>query len=1078
MSRHPSRTSRCRFRTARSIAAQLLLQGGCIAMAGAQTLPLAQVPAGNGGREPAPNIIISVDDSLSMGVSGMAALRNALNTAFNTAAVPDDSVRLGFQAMFRCRGFGSETVYTYGDPCPENRVRPFSGQHRANFNAWVSSLDRDLGTPSHLMMRNAGEVMRTTGLWSPFAKNPGVQEAPLLACRKSFHIFMTDGVWNYQNAFGMSEYHSSMNNADGTYRVLPDGTVYNPYPSPMPPGLHQLNVYRDPFGSSTLATLSDWVFHYWATDLQPDIPNEVRPIIRQPGAVNFGTTANPLWLQEYWNPRNNPATWQSLTTYTIGFSTGAALSTTVAPRWGGATGTTWSGGDYEALIRGEVTWRSPLSGTDIQEAKRKELWHMALNGRGRYVSANNAQELSDAFSEILTQILADATTPLVSIAASTQSVRSDTRFFVAGYDASRWSGQLRAYGITSSQGVDTTLLWDAAVQLNSVTPSSRRIYTHNGTGGVNFLWSDLSSLQQDLLRGTDAISVGQARLEYLRGERSGEQTNGGTLRTRDSRLGNIVNSAIWTVGQPDAGYMDATYRTFRQAQAGRTRMVYVGANAGMLHGFSALDGQERLAYVPQGVYARLASLTQPEYGHRYFVDGSPFSGDFHSGSAWRTALVGTLAGGGRGFFVLDITDPNAWTSTAASATVLMDKTDSFAASAPMGLPAATWEDVGHIYGQPVVEQDNPQRSAQIVKLNNNRWALLLGNGVNSTHQQASLLIQYLDGARELVKLVADATVGQGNGLAPPRVIDLNGDGRADIAYAGDLKGNLWKFKLNSADPLNWSVAFGGQPLFVARDAAGTRQPVTSAPTWLVHPNGGLMLAFGTGREMTVLDRLDTAVQTLYAVWDNTRFQVTPGAVTLLDGPDDGASPIPDQAPSFGRAHLVQQVQLSAASVGDNTFYRTSSNAVPYTGAGARRGWYMDWPGLGERTVTHGGLLQRGLMYARSRRPAVGSNNNVNEETCEPQAIPPEEYLTLVDIFTGAPMPTPVFDTNGDGLFDASDVAGASRWKSGADDRLWLRLGRPDGVNNQFMSVGPRADDRLRMNAGSLDPGRVGWRHLQ
>jgi type IV pilus assembly protein PilY1 len=1056
-----------------AVAAQLLFAAGGMAPATAQTLPLSQMPAGSGGREPAPNIIISVDDSGSMGAAGMTALRNALNSAFSTAAVPDDSIRLGFQAMWRCRGFGPDAVSNYGGTCPENRVRPLSGAHRTGFNNWVSSLQHSSMTPSHLMVRNAGEFMRTTGLWSPFAKNPGVQEAPLLACRKSFHIFMTDGVWNAETSYGMNP--GLVGNADGTYRVLPDGTVYNPYPSPMPAGLHQLNVYRDTHGAGSVNTLADWVFHYWATDLQPGIPNEVRPVIRQPGAVNFGTTASPLLLQEYWNPRNNPATWQSLSTYTIGFGAGAALSTGTAPRWGGATGTTWSGGDYNGLVTGSVTWGNPITNND---AKRKELWHMALNGRGRYVSANNATELSTAFAEIVNQILADSSAPLVSIAASTQSVRSDTRFFVGGYDATRWSGQVRAYGITAGQGVDATPLWDAAVQLNSVTPSARRIYTHNGTGGVNFLWPNLSALQQGLLRGSDAATVGQARLEYLRGERSGEQTNGGTLRTRDSRLGNIVNSAIWTVGRPDAGHMDATYRAFRQAQAARTRMVYVGANDGMLHGFSALDGQELLAYVPRGVYSSLAELTRPQYEHRYFVDGSPFSGDFHDGSAWRTALVGTLAGGGRGFFVLDVTDPNAWTATAAAATVVMDKTDSFAASAPVGLPAAAWEDVGHIYGAPVVEQDNAQRSAQIVKLNNNRWAVLLGNGVNSTHQQASLLIQYLDGAREMVKLVADASVGQGNGLAPPRAIDLNGDGRVDIVYAGDLKGNLWKFKLTGTDPLNWSVAFGGQPLFVARDVAGARQPITSAPAWLVHPNGGLMLAFGTGREMTVSDRLSTTVQTLYAVWDNTRFQSAPGGVTLLDGPSDGASAIPDQAPGFGRAHLVQQSQSQTVAVNGKTFYRTTANPVAYTGPDARRGWYLDWPGVGERTITHGGLLQRSLMYMRSRRPAVGSNNNVNEETCEPQATPAEEYLTLVDLFTGAPMPKPVFDTNGDGLFDANDLAGASRWKSGADDRLWLRLGRPDGTNNQLMSVGPRADDTLRINAGAMEAARVGWRQLQ
>ena len=147
-----------------------------------------------------------------------------------------------------------------------------------------------------------------------------------------------------------------------------------------------------------------------------------------------------------------------------------------------------------------------------------------------------------------------------------------------------------------------------------------------------------------------------------------------------------------------------------------------------------------------------------------------------------------MAGGGRGFFVLDVTNPANWTASSATSVVLMDKTASFTASSAVGLPAATWDDVGHIYGEPVLDLANRAIASQITRLNNGRWAVVLGNGVNSANEQASLLIQYLDDSKELVKLVADSTTGAGNGLAQPRLIDLNGDDKADIAYAGDLKG--------------------------------------------------------------------------------------------------------------------------------------------------------------------------------------------------------------------------------------------------------------------------------------------------
>ncbi len=42
---------------------------------------------------------------------------------------------------------------------------------------------------------------------------------------------------------------------------------------------------------------------------------------------------------------------------------------------------------------------------------------------------------------------------------------------------------------------------------------------------------------------------------------------------------------------------------------------------------------------------------------------------------------------------------------------------------------------------------------------------------------------------------------------------------ADIAYAGDNQGNMWKFDLTSYDASEWGVAFSGEPLFTAQRPA-------------------------------------------------------------------------------------------------------------------------------------------------------------------------------------------------------------------------------------------------------------------
>ena len=1066
-------------------------------------LSLATVPQGNGGREPAPNIIVSVDDSGSMGNSGMTSLRNALNDAFAVAKVPDNSIRLGFQAMWRCRGLSDNPYNTYGGACPDTRIKRFSGAHRTGFNNFVNSLLPKGGTPSHTMVVNAGDYMKTTGLFNPYGSDPGTTETPLLACRKSFHIFMTDGGWNSE----INNTHGTALNADGTSRTLPDGTSYDTSAAET-----QTRVYRDAFGSATLSTLSDYAFQQWATDAQTTIANEVKPIIRTPGSINAGTAANPYLITEYWNPKNNPATWQSLTTYTIGFNDAANLPTSGAGNRPWFGGSTWAGGDYNNLLMGNVGWQNPIPGN--YTFRFQELWHMALNGRGRFVPATSAAELTAAFNEILNQITLDTSTPLVGVSSSTQSARSDTLAFVAGYNALQWSGDLKGFGLNAAGGVNATAVWDAATQLNAVTPANRKIWTHDGTQGQSFLWANLADDQKAALQGADTAVIGQSRLNYLRGDRTQETSQtGGTLRTRTNLLGDIVNSAPWSVSKPNMGYLSDGYQAFRTANSGRLPMVYVGTNGGMLHGFAAkapltsgiptlVDGAEKLAYVPRGVYSSLAPLTAPNYVHRYYVDGKPFTSDYHNGSAWKTALVGTLAGGGKGFFVLDVTNPAGFaTATAADIAnlVMTDKTAAFTQSTVVGQPlAAAWDDVGHMYSPPTQDNSNPARVVQITKLNNDRWALLMGNGINSTNETAVLLIQYLDGNKELVKLTADSVTGGGNGLSHPQVIDLNGDDKADLAYAGDIKGNLWKFDLTSKTASDWNVAFNGQPLFVAKGyppstpagAQGEFQAIMTAPTWTTNPLGGLNLVFATGRDVTATDPASTAVQTLYSVWDNTAIQMPTtlsGVVTLT-----GGSRIPDSS-SGGRASLLERTQTSTTTNSEATFFTTSSStSVNYSGPSAKRGWFFNFPIAGERAGGNSRVIDKRLVSVPSVKVSLGSMTASTGESCEPAAVPAENYTTVLDAVTGKPyQKRPFFDTNGGG-WAGGEIANVSRIATGKDPVLFVPVKSAEKFATSFKMINARpggsttdsggnkfggADSTV--DAGVLDdPVRTSWRQLQ
>jgi type IV pilus assembly protein PilY1 len=1073
----------------------------------ATQMTLAQVPAGNGGKEPAPNIIVTVDDSGSMatktnGVTGINALKSALQTVFSATNIPDDSIRLGFQAMWRCRGL-SATPYKSSRSmvCPDTRIMKFSGKHRTDFDNWVKSLTAENGTPSHYVIKTAGEYMKTTGIWNPYAADPGVTEKPLLACRKSFHIFMTDGGWNSENETqDVASLAMSGANQDGTATTFPDGTSYgtsatdaytkiykDPYgsvnnspiitdpsgtPHPPPKGTtDQLDAYYWP----KIETLSDLAFQYWSTDLQPGIPDNLNPIIRQAGPVDYGTNGSPYVIPEYWNPKNDPATWQHLTMFTIGFNDAANLPKTRAsktflvngsavnqmtPAWGTNT---WDG-DFAAMIRGDtvngrtVRWGDPIEENDSGDVRPQELWHMAINGRGRFVPATDGTALTAAFSEIIKQIIVDTSAPLASIAANTQTITTNTDVYLAGYNSANWSGYVQDRKLTTGNSVAATSVWDAAVQLDqgSVSASTRNILSSNGTAGIPFLWANMSTDQQTAIQNGASTSVAQDRVNYLRGDRSKEVINGGTLRNRASRLGDIVNSNLWVVGKPNLGYNSMSgYSSFKTKNSTRPTMIYVGANDGMLHGFDSSSGNELFAYVPQGVYSNLASYTDPSYIHYYYVDGTPYTGDFYTGSAWKTALVGTLGGGGKGYFILDVTNPSGITQTSASSTVLVDAT------------GGSDPDIGYLYAEPTRDTVNPSRASQITKLNDGHWAVVMGNGVNSTNEKAVLIIQYLDQSK-VTKITLDSTVGGSNGLANPQLIDLDGDGTADVAYAGDLHGNLWKIDLTSSDPTKWGSYFptgtgGGTPvpLFVARDTSNARQPITTAPQWAVNPVGGVMVAFGTGQEFTVADRSTISPQTLYAIWDNTTFDAAHKKMT-------GGTIVAN-----GRSDLVEQTQSGKVTINGQNFFKTTSNPVTYsTASTSKRGWYMDWPGSGERSVNNGGMLSDRLLYLRSRIPAVGSQSSSSEESCTPSASSAQEFMTVLDIVTGKPPASPVFDTDGGG-FTGSEEKGVSRWQSGSEDRLLIKGHKP----GEFQSIKGSPGNPMGLSA-NLRLSNFGWRQLQ
>ncbi len=680
-------------------------------------------------------------------------------------------------------------------------------------------------------------------------------------------------------------------------------------------------------------------------------------------------------------------------------------------------------GDTAELLRDPLWYAAKWGGfrdsNDDDTPDLADEWDADGDGNpDNYFLVTNAltlgEQLTRAFNEII-----DRVTTASSASVNSGSISSETRLYQAKFSTRDWTGQLLSFRIDTDTGLLSTVDWDAAEKIPAA--NSRQILTRNSNGdGVAFRWTAIDATRKGQLDLSDGL--GEARLDYLRGDGSKEQSRpGGVFRNRaklasgnTALLGDIVSSSPVFVGKPPFRYRDdlesEPYSEFRIAQDARRPMVYAGANDGMLHGFDGETGRERFAFIPSAVFGRLPALTDPTYSHLFYVDGPPNMGDVFFDGQWRTVLVGGLNRGGQGIYALDVTNPDAATEANADDVVLWEFTDEDDV------------DLGFTYSQPAI----------IRSQDNGRWVAVFGNGYNNTRadgrasSSGNAVLYFVDiETGDLVRkidtgvgIASTGSGGRANGLATPAAVDLNGDGTADYVYAGDLFGNLWKFDIRSNDPDDWNVAYRpsgvSQPLFTATDEAGNRQPITSRPEVGRGPAGvGTVVLVGTGKFLEPVDKVvetavaDFRVQSLYGIFDRNSGSAATDRVTSRDS-------------------LVQQnilaEELYDGDVEDFLVRVTSRNSVPSTS----KGWFLDLAfdanGDGDYADTVDGVGE--YLGEKSVANPVLRAGRVIFTTLLPDPDPcgfgGGGWLMELDSLTGARLAASPFDLNADRLFNDLD----------------------------------------------------------
>jgi type IV pilus assembly protein PilY1 len=437
----------------------------------------------------------------------------------------------------------------------------------------------------------------------------------------------------------------------------------------------------------------------------------------------------------------------------------------------------------------------------------------AANGGGEYFHAENGAELIYAFRLVMQDIIMRISSGSAVAVVSTE--RGDEDHMIRGkFMPGTWEGFLESYAIPHQEGDGP--IWESGHLLADRSAGSRDIFTALGSTPLPFQASSAGALMGPMGL-ADAGTAGDV-ISWTRGE------NVPGYRPRGEwKLGDIVSSTPVIVGPPSSFVTDPAYQAFTEAYAEREKVIYVGANDGMIHCFGIETGEERWAFVPESSLPKLAAVADSFYCHTYTCDQTVTVTDAKLNGTWRTVLATGQRQGGAGYCALDVTDP-------ANPQVLWQEV------LPDGHGFSSEVEIGNIGGQPIA---------------------FIGSGLDGDNGLGYLYAYSLRTGQLLGSRLLSDTRDR-NKVTRPRAVDIDYDGNSDVLYCGDMAGNLWRAEFNgSTNPSSWNWSL----LFTCRQA------ITANPTVAYGENNRLNVYFGTGTYLSEDDFGTTNGNQFFCVYD-------------------------------------------------------------------------------------------------------------------------------------------------------------------------------------------------------------------
>jgi type IV pilus assembly protein PilY1 len=395
------------------------------------------------------------------------------------------------------------------------------------------------------------------------------------------------------------------------------------------------------------------------------------------------------------------------------------------------------------------------------------------------------------------------------------------------------------------------------------------------------------------------------------------------------------------------------------------------------------------------------------YGHNFFVDATPGTGDLFYNGTWHTWLVGGLGAGGAAIYALDVTNPGAFSESGTTPQTVVQGEWNSSTITCVNVTTGCGIDLGNTFGTP-----------QLRRLHNGSWAAIFGNGFGSVTGDAGIYVMSISTTGVATFYYLSTGTGTGtstspcttgcNGIAYTTPADLDGDHITDYVYAGDLLGNVWRFDLTSASASNWGVTnLGGAsinnptgtgpgqggggtaaPLFKTQSG----QPITTQLLVIsnIVPGIGslLQIEFGTGQRTQITNATpETYVggtQSLYGIWDwnlSAWNALSPGNqyATVAASVTGTVSPytltylnLTAQTLTAGSSGTVNGTNVTVCWPGSTACSGTPNPSF---------GWYTNLPGTSEQIIFNPVYFQ-GAILVNSTVPAnnVLTSCTINTDT--------------------------------------------------------------------------------------------------